>query len=1322
MMADSRRVPPDFRTSLIPVTAEFEQRLQRLQSDLALVLLRDRHRLRQRLRALWRDFRGKKRKLEVLNARYGELEKAIEASCCKRRSRLEGLPRPEYPEALPVCEHREAIKQAIAKHQVVVVAGETGSGKTTQLPKICLELGRGVDGLIGHTQPRRLAARSVASRIAAELRGEVGHAVGYKVRFSDHVSPRTYVKLMTDGILLAEARQDRFLEQYDTLIIDEAHERSLNIDFLLGYLKRLLPKRPDLKLIITSATIDTARFSRHFDDAPVIEVSGRTYPVEIRYRPLVSTDEDEIDRDQQQAILDAVDELAALDQGQGDVLVFLSGEREIRETAEALRKHHPPHTEILPLYARLSAAEQNRIFQPHRGRRIVLATNVAETSLTVPGIRYVIDSGFARLSRYSYRSKVQRLPVERVSRASADQRAGRCGRVGPGVCIRLYSEEDYAARPRFTDPEIKRTNLAAVILQMQALGLGHIEDFPFVDPPDSRYVQDGFRLLFELGAVDEFREITALGQQLARLPVDPRLGRMLLAASELNCLREVLIITSALAIQDPRERPAGKRDKVAGAQAAWADERSDFFVFLNLWRDYEERRRHLSQNKLRKYCKSVFLSYVRMREWHDTHAQLHAQMREMGFRINEEDADADRVHQALLSGLLGNLGFRLEDKQYQGARNTRFMIFPGSGLSGKPPKWLMAAALIETSRLYAHTVAAIRPEWIEGLAGHLVRRSHSEPRWERRPARVAANEQVTLYGLVIVPGRKVDYGGVNPEEAREIFIRRALVEGDYASRAPFFRHNRELIGEIEALEHKSRRRDVLVDEEVLYAFYDARIPAHVHSGAAFEKWRRKAERKEPKYLFLSRERLMRREADHVSEERFPESVELQGLRLQLDYHFEPGSRDDGVTVNLPLAALNQLDEGPLNWLVPGLLQEKLVALIKTLPKALRRHFVPAPDFAVAAMQAMPFGQGDLIEVFSRQLQRMTGYEVPANAWNPERLPTHLRMNFRLLDEQGREVDMGRDLEALRRRHASRVRQSFAGTPLREEREESPFERTGLTRWDFGDLPGHVTVQRGGLSLRAWPALVDEDGQVSLRLFDNPSAAGNAMVTGQLRLFQHALGKSLRTLRRNLPGLQEMCLACHDLSGCDELAQDLLDAVVMRACMPDGAVRDQAAFEAALESGRPRLMSLANAICDAVHASLKEYRIVRKRLKGNLPPAWLEAVADMREQLDNLIHPGFVASTPDPWLARLPVYLRAMALRLDKLPERQSRDHAAQREIEPFWRAWREQIDAGRPIAPEWIEFRWLIEELRVSLFAQQLKTLRPVSVKRLQQRLRDLGG
>ena len=1272
-------------------------------------MLGDRPALQRRLDGILRRQRQGKPFDRILSALRRDLARSVE----RRQQRQQNRPRPRYPDDLPVSARRADIAEAIAANQVVVVAGETGSGKTTQLPKICLELGRGVAGLIGHTQPRRIAARSVAARIATELETDVGQAVGYQVRFQDRVGPNTYIKLMTDGILLAETQSDPQLLAYDTLIIDEAHERSLNIDFLLGYLKQLLAGRSDLKLVITSATIDTERFATHFD-APVVQVSGRTYPVEMRYRPLGSDDPEEADRSLLEGVVAAVDELSAA--GPGDVLVFLSGEREIREAAEALRKHHPPRTEILPLFARLSVAEQNRVFEQHGGRRIVLATNVAETSLTVPGIRYVVDAGLARISRYSHRSKVQRLPVEKVSQASANQRAGRCGRVGPGICVRLYDEDDFLARPPFTEPEIQRTNLAAVMLRMLDLGLGDVQAFPFVDPPDRRFVSDGYRVLAELGAVDEERRLTPLGRELARLPVDPRIGRMLLEARRRGCVQEVLVIAAALTIQDPRERPLDAQQRADAAHARFADERSDFVALLNLWRFYHEQGRHLSRRKLRELCREQFLAYRRLREWHDLHQQLANQVKDMGFRLNEAPADYAPLHQALLSGLLSNIGRHQGEGEYLGAHGKRFRIFPGSTTSGRP-KWIMAAEVVETARLYGRTVARIEPGWVEELAGDLARRSFFEPHWEKRPAQVGAYETVSLYGIDLVQRRRVNYGPVDPTAARAIFIREALVHGEYRTDAGFFLHNRRFVDEIESLEDKARRRDILVDEETLFAFYDERIPAAIYSGKAFEQWRRRTEAERPDLLRFSREALMRRGAEDVTGERFPDCLAANGLLLPLEYRFEPGHPEDGVTAVIPLPALNQLRDDTFQWLVPGLLEEKVTALIRSLPKAVRRNFVPAPEFAAACVQALTPGRGSLQVAVAGQLTRMTGVAVDPAQFDAAKLPGHLRMGFRIVDGRGATLGAGRELERLQSQLAGDAREHFAQVSTASA--ARGFERDDVVAWDFGDLPRERELVQGGLSLRAYPALVAEDGRVALRLLETRAEAEAAMIDGLCALFSREHRQGLKYLRRNLPGLERMCLRYAPVGRCEELREDLVYLSVRRALLPDGvAVYAEAEYRRHSELARGRLVSVANDLCAGVDRSLERYQDIRRRLKGAVPPAWLAAVADIRVQLEHLLFPGFLRQIPDGVLEHLPRYLQAVQRRLDRLETQPERDRRQGAQVEELWRRWLQRSEADPQAAardPELVRYRWLLEELRVSLFAQELGTAEKVSVKRLEE-------
>jgi ATP-dependent helicase HrpA len=1241
-----------------------------------------------------------------------ELKRRMESSRAAREARRASLPKPRFPEDLPVSEHRGVIAKLIAENPVVVICGETGSGKTTQLPKICLELGRGVDGFIGHTQPRRIAARSVAARIAEELDSRIGEAVGFKVRFSDHTRPESFVKLMTDGILLAELRADPELRTYDTLIIDEAHERSLNVDFLLGYLKQLMPRRPDLKLIITSATLDPERIAGHFGDAPVYEVPGRTWPVEMRYRP-VQDEDAESDRDLNTAIVEAVDELAA--EGTGDVLVFLPGEREIREAAESLRKHHPKHTEILPLYARLSASEQNRVFAPHTGRRVVLATNVAETALTVPGIRYVIDSGLVRVSRYAWRSRVQRLSLEPVSRASANQRAGRCGRLGPGICVRLYSEEDFLLRPEFTDPEILRSNLASVILQMANLNLGDPERFPFVDAPDARLIRDGFKLLEELGAVDGRHRITETGRKLARLPVDPRLGAMLLAAGREGAVTELTRIVAFLAIHDPRERPAEKRQAADEAHAQYREAGSDFLGWLRLWDDWREHQKHLSRSKLRVWCRKRFLSFIRMREWQDLHGQLRQSLTELGLKQNQQPTEPEAVHRSLLSGLVSQVGMKTERGDYLGARNRRFHIHPASGLFKKNPAWIMAAEITETTKVYARECAAIQPRWLETVAPHLLKHHYFEPHFEERRGTVAAFDRVTLYGLTVNPKKRVNYGRIDPAEARRVFIREGLVAGRLRSKAPVLNHNRELIREIEDLEARGRRRDLLADEQVLYDFYDSRIPDEVHDGASFERWRKQTERENPAVLKLTREILLQQETAELGADRFPDSLETGGVRLPLAYRFEPGSEDDGVTMTVPLAALNGLDPHAGEWLVPGLLEEKIAALIKSLSKGVRRQFVPVPEFARACVQRLGSREGALIPAITRVLREITGTEVPPDAWRPETLEPHLVLRYRVVDAEGKELAAGRDLEAIKSRLSGRARETF------DAQRPEGFERAGLTDWDFGELPEFVEFEQHGATLRGYPALRDDTDSVALVLADSPAKARHIHRAGLRRLFMLQAREPVKYLYRNLPDIQRLCLQYNPVDRCEALKDDLVFAGGERVFMQEPWPRDAEAFRMRLEAGRGELVHETQALCALAGRILAGYQEIRSRLKGSLPLSWIEAAADIRDQLDHLICPHFLLDTPREWLEQFPRYLAAIGKRLDRLDHAPDKDRRMRVDVEPLWNDCKTRLAAaGDAPSGALARYRWLIEELRVGLFAQDLGTMEKASVKRVEEARKNL--
>ena len=1245
--------------------------------------------------------------------------------------RLRNLPKPTYPDDLPVVARRADIARAISEHQVVIICGETGSGKTTQLPKICLELQRGVKGLIGHTQPRRIAARTVATRIAQELKSPLGQAVGYKVRFSDKVSPNTYIKLMTDGILLAETQGDPLLKRYDTIIIDEAHERSLNIDFLLGYLKRLLPQRRDLKVIVTSATIDADRFSKHFahsgKPAPVIEVSGRMFPVEVRYRPLKTRNKAaasltaggsgqkviQEDEDIEAAILDAVDDLAR-DRTGGDILVFLPGEREIRDTAEALRKHHPAGAEILPLFARLSHEEQDRVFKPHGGQRIVLATNVAETSLTVPGIRYVIDPGVARVNRYSYRNKVELLQIEKISRASANQRSGRCGRVAAGVCIRLYDAEDFAARDEFTDPEILRTSLAAVILRMKSLKIGDVEDFPFLEPPPPRMIADGYQLLAELGAVDDENQLTPVGWQLAKFPIDPRISRMILAAKQENCLREVLIIASALSVQDPRDRPFDRAEAADRAHQPFQDEHSDFMAYLKIWSFFDEAIKHKKSNrKLIDHCQDHFLSHRRLREWRDIHGQLAAVTGEMGLRENQIPATFEQIHRALLAGLLGNLGFKNDEGDYLGARGIKFTIFPGSVLrkaSSTSAKWVMAGELVETTRLYARCVAKIDPDWIERIAGDMVKRHHFDPHWEKDRAMVTAYERVTLYGLTIVPKRSVHYGPINPFEAREIFIRRALVEGDYQTTAKFFVQNQIVIKEVQALEHKARKHDVLVDEQSLFAFFDALVPPDIHNGAAFEAWRIEAEKTNPQLLYLTRDYLMRHSAIAITEDQFPETLRVNEVTYKVRYRFEPAHPLDGVTVTVPLHLLNTLEETPFDWLAPGMIRDKVAAYLKALPKTLRRNLFPLPEQVTAFLT-----ECDTRKPFTTALadfvRKRAGQPVAATVWDGAEIPAHLKMNFRVIDDAGRELANERDLAALQAQLGQAAQLTFATV-------ETGIERDNIKVWDCGDLPEQISFARNGRKLTGYPALVDENVSVAIRLFDVKQAADAAMRLGVTRLMRLALKEQMKQLEKNLRGFDQAAMQLRGVAGVDDLREDVIAAITDRAFIGEDALpRSQKDYETQLKRARTRLPAVSEGACRLLAAIGAEYHQVSLAL-GAAKGVLSRPGADIKAQLSRLIFKGWFAATPWEQLAQLPRYLQAMQKRLEKYPRDVERDGKHAASISGWRKKYEEllerQTQAGT-VDARLHELRWHMEELRVSLFAQELKTPYPISYKRLEK-------
>ncbi|WP_026035407.1 ATP-dependent RNA helicase HrpA [Cupriavidus sp. BIS7] len=1251
------------------------------------------------------------------------------------------LPEITFPEALPVSARRDEIARALQANQVIIVSGETGSGKTTQLPKIALSIGRGParegkpgGGLIGHTQPRRIAATSTAKRIAQELGTPLGETVGYQVRFNDTMSAGASVKLMTDGILLAETQNDPLLRAYDTIIIDEAHERSLNIDFLIGYLRQILPKRPDLKVIITSATIDAKRFAEHFardgKPAPVIEVSGRLYPVELRYRPIQADapadaaprTEKARERDLYDGIVDAVDELCRL--GPGDVLVFLPGEREIREAAEALRKHHPPHTEILPLFARLSVQEQERVFKPSNARRIVLATNVAETSLTVPGIRYVVDTGLARVKRYSYRNKVEQLQIESISQAAANQRAGRCGRVANGVCIRLYEESDFQGRTRFTDPEILRSSLAAVILRMKGLRLTDIEAFPFIEPPLGRAIADGYQLLQELGALDEANQLTGIGRQLAKLPLDPRVARMILAARDQQCLREVLIIASALSVQDPRDRPQEAQEAADQAHRKFMDEKSEFLGWVKLWKWFEEAVAHKKTNRqLQDQCRANFLSHVRLREWRDVHSQLLTTVTEQGWRLNESEPTFEQVHKALLTGLLGNVGLKLDEadgrgREYLGARGIKFHLWPGSLIARKVGRWIIAAELVETSRLYARTLARIEPEWIEQVGRHLLNVSWSEPHWEKKAGQVVALERGTLYGLPVYQHRRVHYGPMNPVEARELFIRSALVEGEFDTRLPFFAHNQRLVREIENLEHKSRRQDVLVDDVLIYAFYDGAIPADIHNQVSFEKWYQAESAKDRKLLYLNRDELMRHEAAGITTDLFPKLLPIAGIDMALTYHFEPGSHRDGVTLTVPLYALNQVRPERVEWLVPGMIKEKVHLLLKSLPQKLRRHCVPLPDYAAGFVDRQPFGEGDLLDVLIADIREQTGTMIKRADFKLETLPAHHAMNFKVIDEHGRQLDMGRNLAQLRAEFGGQAQQSFQNIAARDVPAAEAGQYENLTSWSFGELPELLEIRKGNQTLFGYPALVDRTDHCDVEVFDDPQEAARIHHAGLRRLFALQLREPVRFVEKNIPNLQQMAMQYMTLGTQEELRGQIVMMALERACLQAPLPRNEAEFNARKDEGRARLSLLAQEIARLVGTILAEFAGLPRKLLQAKP--FGSAYQDLEGQLARLMTKSFVIDTPYAQIVHFPRYLKGMAMRVDKLKGDPARDSQRVQEMTPLVQQWQraeKQLRAqGRGAEDVRLdEFRWMLEELRVALFAQELRTPQPMSVKRLQK-------
>ncbi|HXX84473.1 MAG TPA: ATP-dependent RNA helicase HrpA [Casimicrobiaceae bacterium] len=1300
---------------------------QRLLADLA-----------EGMAADWKSLSRRISRLARGDSPPSEIERLIRAIAASRGRALEraaGVPRIDYPPELPVAQRRDEIAAAIAAHRVVIVCGETGSGKTTQLPKICLDIGRGVHGLIGHTQPRRIAARSLASRIAQELGTTVGELVGYKVRFTDRTRADAYIKLMTDGILLAETQSDRRLAAYDTIIVDEAHERSLNIDFLLGYLKRLLRERDDLKLVITSATLDAERFARHFAEegqaAPVIEVSGRAYPVELRYRPLTQDEDDDEER-LEEAIVASVEDIWR--EGPGDILVFLPGEREIRETAELLtrglaRRPYASAMEILPLYARLSVEKQQRVFARSNGRRIVLATNVAETSLTVPGVRRVIDSGLARIRRYSLRNKVTLLQIEKISQAAANQRAGRCGRVAEGVCVRIYGEEDFASRPHHTDPEILRSSLAAVILRMAALDLGAVDRFPFLEAPSPRAIADGYQLLQELGAVDAQRRLAPVGRELAKLPVDPRIGRMILGGRDERCLAEILVIASALAVPDPRERPLEQRQAADQAHMRFRDQRSDFLSLLALWQFFTDAAAEKLAHRARvDRCRAHFVSYLRLTEWRDLHRQLCEQLTELGWKWDAslsakiDDAHYAAIHRALLTGLLSNIGFRAEDgEHYLGARGIKFFLHPASGITRGAAKWALAAELTETTRLYARCAAKIEPEWVERVASDRVDRTFFDPHWDRDRGEVVGAERVSLYGLTLVPRRRISYATVDPATAHQVFLREALVGDELKSDAPFVLHNHKLVAQVSQLEHKARRQDVLVDEEAMVAFYAERIPQDVHSSATFERWRKVVEAKDPRALYMTRESLMRHAAANVTEERYPEFLEMAGTRLALKYRFAPDHPLDGLTLTVPLALLNQLDEARLSWLVPGMVREKAAWYLKALPKGWRNRLSPVPEIVTAFLEAADSDSRycalPLAEALRAFCAVRLGEPLPAEAWNAAEPPPHLLMNVCVVDAAARELAQSRDLARLRAQLGEAAQMSFAAAGPR-------FERSGIKTWDIGELPESLSFVREGRRITGYPALVDQGESVALMLYDTPAAAQVATRAAVVRLIGLQLKEAVRRWRRDPPGFATAALQLKPVIASEALLADVVDAVCDRAFVGDDDLpRSERAFAEQLKRARARLPAVAEGAFRMLGSIAAEFHALSQQIAA-LPRSNARLGAQVTAQRDALVHPGFFSATPWMQLAHLPRYLQALQRRLAKYHSDPGRDAKHAEALGALWERYQARHEANRvaqSAEPALEAYRWLLEELKVSLFAQELKTAQPVSYKRLEKAWTELS-
>ena len=1265
------------------------------------------------------------RKLINKKQNIAEIESAIDLAVEHYNVRLQSLPNHiDFPSNLPVVEKKQAIYEAIKHHQVVIIAGETGSGKTTQIPKICLELGLGVKGYIGHTQPRRLAARSVANRIAEELKTEIGQLVGYKVRFSDHVSDSTLVKLMTDGILLAEIQQDKLLLQYDTIIIDEAHERSLNIDFILGYLKQLLPKRPDLKVIITSATIDVERFSNHFNHAPIIEVSGRTYPVEVRYRPVIFSEDSESDKNNDfQPIINAIDELSS--ESAGDILIFLTGEREIRDLADTLRKLELKHTEILPLYARLSASEQNRIFQPHNGRRIVLATNVAETSLTVPGIKYVIDPGLARISRYSYRTKVQRLPIEPISQASANQRKGRCGRTSDGICIRLYDEQDFLSRPEFTEPEILRTNLASVILQMTSLGLGDIAAFPFVESPDSRYIRDGIRLLEELGAIytkHHHYHLTDIGRILSQLPIDPRLARMLVEARQLGCIKEVMIITAALSIQDPRERPFDKQQASDEKHRRFADKESDFISFINLWNYIASQQAELSGNQFRRLCQKEYLNYLRIREWQDVYTQIRQTVKQLAFPINSKLADYRSLHIALLSGLLSHVGMKeIEKHEYIGARNIKFAIFPNSAIFKNQPKWCIASELVETSRLWGRTAAKIEAEWIEPIAKHLVKYSYSEPRWSKKQGTTIANEKVTLYGLPIVASRTVNYSKIDPILSRSLFIRHALVEGDWQTNYSFYKKNQKLINEVEDLEHKSRRQDILIDDDDLYNFYDERIDKSVISAKHFDTWWKTKQKIDPEFLNVEKNMLIKPSAQPVKVNDYPDFWYQDNLKLPLSYQFDLGNTRDGVTITIPLNILNQIKNSGFDWQVPGFRYDLIISLIKSLPKSLRKTLVPAPNYAEAFLSRVNSTASPLLETLQNEFRKMTGTRIEPTDWQLDQVPSYLKMNFSIVDHN-REIAFGKDLVKLQEQLKTEVQQALSSLT---QKKSIKIEKNNITNWDFGSLPAIYEEKQNNYTIKAYPAIIDNQHSVSIKLVDSLEEQKRLSKLGIRRLLILNIPSPIKYLHEKLPNKSKLGLYFNSFGTVLNLIDDCIACGVDHLIEKNNqSIDNKQQYQQLLTYTKSHINETVVDIAKQVESILTLHFNINKKLKGRVDLSLAFALSDIKQQVSELVYKGFVAQTGYDKLPDIYRYLSAIEKRLEKLGSNMAKDRQAMNIIEEVkneYQTWLNSLPENQKSLSKVTNIKWMIEELRVNLFAQQLGTPYPISAKRIRQQIETVS-